>query len=94
MKKTGRWKEQVVSALEVPPDLAYRETIITLTGSMELLIENYKSISRYTPSEIVVLSLRGKVTICGESLEILWYTSMAMKIKGKISGVYPQKCVS
>ena len=73
MKKTGRWKEQVVSALEVPPDLAYRETIITLTGSMELLIENYKSISRYTPSEIVVLSLRGKVTICGESLEILVY---------------------
>ena len=94
MKKTGRWKEQVVSALEVPPDLAYRETIITLTGSMELLIENYKSISRYTPSEIVVLSLRGKVTICGESLEILWYTSRAMKIKVKISGVYPQKCVS
>ena len=94
MKKTGRWKEQVVSALEVPPDLAYRETIITLTGSMELLIENYKSISRYTPSEIVVLSLRGKVTICGESLEILWYTSRAMKRKGKISGVYRQKCVS
>ena len=48
MKKTGRWKEQVVSALEVPPDLAYRETIITLTGSMELLIENYKSIQIYT----------------------------------------------
>lgn len=93
MKKTGRWKEQMVSALEIPPDLAYSETIITLTGSMELLIENYKSIFKYTPCEIVVLSLRGRVTICGKNLEILWYTSSAMKIKGTISGIYPQKCM-
>lgn len=54
MGKLGRWKEQMVSALEIPPDLAYSETIITMTGSMEILIENYKSISRYTPTEIVV----------------------------------------
>ena len=67
MKKTERWKEQMVSALEIPADLAYSETIITMTGSMELLIENYRSISRYTPSEIVVLSLRGKVTVCGKT---------------------------
>lgn len=93
MKRAGRWREQMVSALELPPDLVYSETIITLTGSMEILIENYKAISRYTSSEIVVLSLRGKVTICGKNLEILWYTASAMKVKGEISGVYPQKCV-
>lgn len=93
MGKLGRWKEQMVSALEIPPDLAYSETIITMTGSMEILIENYKSISRYTPTEIVVRSLRGKVSICGKNLEILWYTSSAMKVKGKISAIYPQKCV-
>ena len=89
MKKTERWKEQMVSALEIPADLAYSETIITMTGSMELLIENYRSISRYTPSEIVVLSLRGKVTVCGKNLEILW--SSAMKIRGDIFSVCPQK---
>lgn len=60
MGKLGRWKEQMVSALEIPPDLAYSETIITMTGSMEILIENYKSISRYTPTEIVVRSSSGK----------------------------------
>ena len=91
MKKTERRKEQMVSALEIPADLAYSETIITMTGSMELLIENYRSISRYTPSEIVVLSLRGKVTVCGKNLEILWYTSSAMKIRGDIFSVCPQK---
>lgn len=91
MGKLGRWKEQMVSALEIPPDLAYSETIITMTGSMEILIENYKSISRYTPTEIVVRSLRGKVSICGQNLEILWYTSSAMKVTGNISGIYPKK---
>ena len=94
MKKNRPWKEQMVSALELPADLAYSEPIVTLTGTTEALIENYKCILVYTESEIVILTLRGKVTICGESLEILWYTSRAMKIKGKISGVYPQKCVS
>ncbi len=93
MKKTGRWKENLVSVLELPPDLAYSETIVTLTGTMEVLIENYRAISRYTSSEIVILSLRGRVTICGKNLEILWYTSSAMKVKGKISGVYPQKSI-
>lgn len=91
MGKLGRWKEQMVSALEIPPDLAYSETIITMTGSMEILIENYKSISRYTPTEIVVRSLRGKVSICGKNLEILWYTSSAMKVTGNISGIYTKK---
>ena len=91
MGKLGRWKEQMVSALEIPPDLAYSETIITMTGSMEILIENYKSISRYTPTEIVVRSLRGKVSICGKNLEILWYTSSAMKVTGNNSGIYPKK---
>ena len=91
MGKLGRWKEQMVSALEIPPDLAYSETIITMTGSMEILIENYKSISRYTPTEIVVRSLRGKVSICGKNLEILWYTSSAMKVTWNISGIYPKK---
>lgn len=91
MKKRKRWKEKVISAVEIPSDLAYKDTVITLTGDTEVTVENYKSICRYTPSEIVVLSLRGKVTICGKNLEILWYHSYEMKIKGAISGIFPQK---
>ena len=32
MKKAGQWKNRMVLALELPPDLAYNETIVTLTG--------------------------------------------------------------
>lgn len=44
----------MVLALELPPDLAYNETIVTLTGQTEAVIENYKSVFKYTPSEIVI----------------------------------------
>lgn len=94
MKKKGMWKEKTVSALELPPDLAYNETIITLTGSMEAVIENYKSVFKYTSSEIVIQSLCGKIIITGKNLEIFWYTSCAMKVKGYILGVYLQKYIS
>ncbi|MDY4692535.1 MAG: YabP/YqfC family sporulation protein [Blautia sp.] len=90
MKKRARLKEQVVSALEMPSELAYHDSIVTLTGPREVLVENYRCICRYTPEEIVVLTLRGKVTICGKGLEILWYTPREMKIKGCISGIFPQ----
>ena len=51
----------MVLALELPPDLAYNETIVTLTGQTEAVIENYKSVFKYTPSEIVIQSFYGKV---------------------------------
>ena len=39
MKKAGQWKNRMVLALELPPDLAYNETIVTLTGQTEAVIE-------------------------------------------------------
>ena len=68
MKKAGQWKNRMVLALELPPDLAYNETIVTLTGQTEAVIENYKSVFKYTPSEIVIQSFCGKVTISGKNL--------------------------
>lgn len=91
MKKRKRWKEQIVTALELPSDLAYQESIVTVTGQTEAVVENYRSICRYTSSEIVIAALRGKVTICGKNLEILSYDSCEMKIKGEITGIFPQK---
>ena len=88
MKKRERWKENMVSALEVPRDLAYRDAIVTITGQGQAVIENYRSILRYTREEIVVLTLRGKVTICGKRLEIPCYTPEEMQVRGCISGIF------
>lgn len=91
MEKNRLWKKQVVTALELAPDLDGGETKISLTGSGEAVIENYKGILQYTDSEILIQSLRGKVLLCGRNLEIVWYTSLEMKITGSIFSILLQQ---
>ena len=91
MEKNRQWKKQIVTALELAPDLDGEETKISLTGSGEAVIENYKGILQYTDSEILIQSLRGKVLLCGRNLEIVWYTSLEMKITGVISSILLQQ---
>lgn len=91
MEKNRQWKKQVVTALELAPDLNGGETKISLTGSGEAVIENYKGILQYTDSEILLQSLRGKVLLRGRNLEIVWYTSLEMKITGSIFSILLQQ---
>lgn len=91
MEKNRLWKKQVVTALELAPDLDGGETKISLTGSGEAVIENYKGILQYTDSEILLQSLRGKVLLRGRNLEIVWYTSLEMKITGSIFSILLQQ---
>lgn len=91
MEKNRQWKKQVVTALELAPDLDSGETKISLTGSGEAVIENYKGILQYTDSEILLQSLRGKVLLRGRNLEIVWYTSLEMKITGSIFSILLQQ---
>lgn len=87
MKKTRRWKENLVSAMEVPPDLAYGDAIITINGRSQARIENYRSILCYTSEKIVILTHQGKVTFCGKRLEIPYYTAEEMLVKGRIDDI-------
>ena len=91
MEKNRQWKKQVVTALELAPDLDGGETKISITGSGEAVIENYKGILQYTDSEILLKSLRGKVLLRGRNLEIVWYTSLEMKITGSIFSILLQQ---
>lgn len=87
MKKKNQWKENLVEALEIPRDLALKEAIVTVTGKGELRIENYRSILRYEPGELVVLTFSGRLMIHGKNLRILWYTPEEMKIRGVLSEI-------
>ena len=81
----------MVETLELPKDLMYGDSIVTITGRTEVLIENYKGILQYTDSEILLQSLRGKVLLRGRNLEIVWYTSLEMKITGSIFSILLQQ---
>ena len=47
MKKKHQWKENLAEALELPMDLALKESVFTVTGNSRIRIENYRCILRY-----------------------------------------------
>ena len=82
MRLSGRVKEQFITALEVPRDLAFSETIITITGPNRVMIENYKSISLYTDTELVVVAKHMVISVSGESLRVELITSEVLTVSG------------
>ena len=42
-------KEQLAESLKLPKDMLLGASILTMTGSHELWVENYKGIIEYTP---------------------------------------------
>lgn len=87
MKNRRGWKENLVTALEMPRDLAMKEAIVTVTGRHQVLVYNYRSILRYEENEIVLLTFQGHLIIQGKKMKILRYTSEEMCIEGRITEI-------
>ena len=45
--KLRNFTGKIGDSLQIPKDLSYGESVLTLTGSRELYIENYKCIRKY-----------------------------------------------
>lgn len=87
MKKIGQWKEDMITSLEIPRDLAMKETVITVTGRHQVIVCNYRSVLRYEEGEIILLTFRGRLQIRGKKLQIPMYTSEEMYIEGVITEI-------
>lgn len=87
MYLTKKIKDDFVTALEVPRDLAYQETIVTMTGQNHVMIENYRSIQKLTKEEIVILGMHGKVQLFGKRMQISHYTPEEMLITGYVTEI-------
>lgn len=87
MPKRNIWKEQLVSAMDIPRDIAFHDTILTLIGQNEMCIENYRSILKFQAEEILIQCVHGKILIKGKNLKIRYYTPEEMKLKGIIQEI-------
>ena len=86
-KKRKNPGARVLEAMQIPPDLARRDCILTLCGGNEVYIENYRHILEYQEGEIRVLTKNGKVSVRGKRLAIINYTSDEMYITGQIQEI-------
>ena len=87
MKKIGQWKEDMITSLEIPRDLAMKETVITVTGRHQVIVCNYRSVLRYEEDEIILRTVRGRLQIRGKKLQIPIYTPEEMYIEGVITEI-------
>lgn len=86
-KKLKSVKENMVESLELPKDLMYGASIVTITGRREVLIENYKGILEYTEDYIKIQTKNAKLTVYGKQLSIEYYTNEDMKVVGFVKSI-------
>ena len=83
-----RGKELVVESLKLPRDSVLGDSIITVTGNTEILIENYKGILQYSDELILLQGKNRKIELKGKRLNIVYYTNEDMKISGMIESIW------
>lgn len=96
MKKTGKsnrreqlnkGKELMVESLKLPKDSLLGASIVTVTGTGEAFVENYKGILEYSAESILLQGKNCKIEFTGKRLNIVYYTNEDMKISGKIAAI-------
>ncbi len=86
-RKRLRRENGFLEKLQIPPDLSRRDCILTLCGSGELYIENYRCILEYQEEKIRLLTKNGILLVQGRALAISSYTGEEMYITGRIQEI-------
>ena len=84
------WKEKAAEMSGVPKDVAMGLPILTITGTNDLCVENYRGMTEYTDQIIRLQSKSGQIKITGKKLEVIYYTNDEMKIHGDDSELFVQ----
>ena len=89
---TGRegavgWRERMSRALDMPPDLIGRGSLVEIRGRGMMTVRGNGKILIYTPSEIAVELHDGILTVRGRRLVCTSYYVGALGIEGKIDEV-------
>lgn len=82
-----RLKERLVSAANMPKDVVLGASVVTILGTGEVCIENYRGIIEYTDSLIRVQTKGKQIRLKGKQLQIEYYTNDEMKITGCIGSL-------
>ena len=77
----------MISAVDLPKDVVLGASVVTILGSNEICIENYRGIIEYTDTLIRIQTKEKQIRIHGKRLQIEYYTNDEMKIKGYVHSI-------
>lgn len=76
-----------MESLRLPRDTMMGASIVTVIGSDQVLVENYRGILEYTDGRIMLQGKTCRIAVTGRGLNISYYTNEDMKIEGRISEI-------
>lgn len=71
----------------IPTEAVLKEALVTLVGTTEVWVENYKALLEYTEGQVLLQTGRNMLRIEGEHLVISHYMEEHMMICGKIRSI-------
>lgn len=80
-------KKKMAEMSGMPKDVVLGMPIVTITGQVELHLQNYRGIIEYTDALIRIQTKVGQMKVTGKRMKIEYYTNDEMKIDGKITSV-------
>ena len=83
-EKKASMKSRLSGMLELPKEIMLNLPLVTVIGSEEVTIENYKSVIEYSQTRIRVNTSSGIFKIEGKNLTLKQITSEAVVITGII----------
>lgn len=86
-KDSQTLKSRMANAANMPKDVILGVPIVTLTGQIDVCIENYRGIIEYTDVLVRVKTKIGQIKVTGKELQIEYYTNDEMKVTGHITAV-------
>lgn len=86
-KESPTLKSRMANAANMPKDVILGVPIVTMTGQIEVCIENYRGIIEYTDILVRIKTKIGQIKVMGQKLQIEYYTNDEMKVTGHITAV-------
>ncbi|MBQ7108946.1 MAG: sporulation protein [Clostridia bacterium] len=80
-------RKRIADVVDISKDIILDASTLRITGTSELILENYKGITDYSDTKIVIRSNPKSIQICGTSLEIGTITDEMLYITGDFSDI-------
>ena len=80
-------RKRLTGMFALPPEVTLNLPLVSLVGSGELSVENYKGIIEYTPERLRVRTAAGILRLSGKRLTLKRLTAESLLVRGVIETV-------
>ena len=87
MEKYTDGLRQKILDNKLPAEAVLKDTLVTVVGSSEVWIENYKALLEYKEGQVLLQASHHMIKVEGERLHISHYMEEHMMVCGKIRSI-------